>query len=105
TPQMRTGRLIFLALISIALPASVQAQFTFTTNNGAITITGYTGSGGDVVIPSATNGYPVTSIGDSAFLFNSGVTSVTIPDSVTNIGNRAFKICTSLTSACAPTPG
>jgi len=29
-------------------PAVVQAQFTFTTNNGAITITGYTGAGGAV---------------------------------------------------------
>ena len=45
----------------------VNAQFTFTTNNGAIMITGYTGSGGAVFIPSTTNGYPVTSIGDAAF--------------------------------------
>lgn len=36
---------LFVALASLALPALIQAQFTFTTNNGAITITGYTGGG------------------------------------------------------------
>ena len=32
-----------------------------------ITITGYTGSGGDVILPDTINGLPVTSIGASAF--------------------------------------
>ena len=53
-------------LLLLALPAA-RAQFTYTTNNGAITITGYTGPGGDVIIPSMTNGLPVTSIGTAAF--------------------------------------
>ena len=39
-------------LLLLALPVAVQAQFTFTTNSGTITITKYTGSGGDVTIPS-----------------------------------------------------
>jgi len=73
------------ALLLLALPAAVHAQFTFTTNNGAITITKYTASGGDVIIPDTTNGYPVTSIGSTAFEY-AGLTSVTIPDSVTNLG-------------------
>ena len=75
--------------------------FTFTTNHGAITITGYTCSGGAVNIPSKINGYPVTSIGDSAFAF-SDVTIVTIPDSVTDIGTNAFDFCMSLTSVTIP---
>ncbi len=96
------ARLLPLLLL-LSLPAVVQAQFTFTTNNGAITITGYTGSGGVVVIPSATNGYPVTSIGNSAFVNCINLTSVTIPDSVTNIGSvfppgGAFHGCINLTS-------
>lgn len=33
-------------MLLLALPAVVQAQFTFTTNNGTITITRYTGPGG-----------------------------------------------------------
>jgi len=83
-------------LLLLMLPAVVQAQFTFTSNNGAITITGYTGSGGDVVIPDTTNGLPITSIANNAFYYKSKVTSVLIPSGVTNIGNLAFMGCTSL---------
>jgi hypothetical protein len=87
-----------LALLLLALPAAVQAQFTFTTNNGAITITGYNGTVSTLVIPGTTNGYPVTSIETNAFADNFYLTSVTIPDSVTNIGYGAFALCTSLTT-------
>jgi hypothetical protein len=40
----------------------------------------------------------VTSIGDDAFMFCEGLTSVTIPNSVTSIGERAFYCCYGLTS-------
>jgi hypothetical protein len=92
--------LIQLCLLCAAmLPAVVQAQLTFTTNNGAITITGYTGSSGTVVIPGATNGHPVVSIGPNAFNGCTNLTNVTIPNSVTNIGDYAFYQCTNLTNA------
>lgn len=93
---------VLTALLLLALPLCVRAQFTFTTNNGAITITGYTGSGGNVTIPSATNGYPVTSIGDSAFLYCSSMTNVVIPDSITSIGHDAFQACNNLKSVTIP---
>jgi hypothetical protein len=62
----------------LALPALVQAQsytnssgIIYTVNSGTITITGYTGPGGDVIIPDRIpdiiTGLPVTTIGDSAF--------------------------------------
>ena len=38
--------------------------FTWTTNNGTITITGYTGPGGAVIIPSTITGRLVTTIGN-----------------------------------------
>ncbi len=44
----------------------------------------------------------VTSIGDGAFSYHSGLTSVTIPNSVTTIGNQAFSNCTQLTSVTIP---
>ena len=54
----------------------------------------------DVVIPSEIQGYPVTSIGGSAFSNNS-LTSVVIPNSVTSIGEDAFSN-NSLTSVVIP---
>src|ERR1019366_3072700 len=77
-----TGLLLPLLLL-LALPATMQSQqrdqgFTFTTNNGALTVKGYNGPEGAVTIPSATNGYPVTSIGPNAFASHSTLTSVTI---------------------------
>ena len=88
-----------LAVLLLALPAVVQAEdYTYTTNNGTITITGYTGSGGAVSIPSMINGLQVTSIGYYAFYNCAGLSSVTTPNSVTSIGDAAFYNCTNLTS-------
>ena len=42
--------------------------------------------------------YPVTSIGEHAFEYCNGLTSVTIPNSVTSIGYYAFGGCSGLTS-------
>jgi hypothetical protein len=95
-----------LPLLLLALPAVVQAQFTYTTNNGTITITGYTGPGGAVTIPLTINGLRVTAIGDWAFYNDNGgrpqpyvLTSITIPNFVTNIGSYAFAWWGSLSSA------
>ena len=65
-----------LPLLLLTLPAAVQAQYTYTTNNGTITITEYTGSGGAVTIPGTINGLPVISIGGSAFGWCSSQNSV-----------------------------
>jgi hypothetical protein len=77
------------------------ADFTYTTNNGSITIAGYSGSGGAATIPDKIDGLPVTSIGDLAF-HGTTLASVTIPDSVTTIGDEAFRGCRSLTSVTVP---
>ena len=80
----------------------VPSQFTFTTNSGAIIITGYTGLGGAVTIPDTINGYPVTSIGFEAFYDCTNITSVAIGTNVTSIGNQAFYGCSKLTSVIIP---
>ena len=46
--------------------------------------------------------YSVTSIGNDAFCYCSGLTSITIPNSVTSIGDRAFHDCSRLTSITIP---
>jgi hypothetical protein len=91
-----------LTMLLLLLPAVVQAQFTYITNNGTITITGYTGSGGAVTIPNTINGLPVTSIGSYAFENNDGLNSVTIPNGVTSIGIAAFSSCRYLQGVVLP---
>ena len=46
--------------------------------------------------------YQVTTIGESAFSWCEGLTSVTIPNSVTTIGQDAFYVCSDLTSVTIP---
>jgi hypothetical protein len=93
-------RIYLLGAMLLALPAVVQAQFNFTINNGAITITimGYAGTNGNVVIPRTTNGYTVIGIGFAAFHNSISLTNVTIPNSITNIGDYAFVSCFKLKS-------
>ena len=47
----------------LTIPMAAQAQFNFITNNGTVTITGYTVAGGEVVITNSINGLSVTGIG------------------------------------------
>lgn len=65
----------------------------------------YTGS---VTIPESVTysdsgkTYSVTSIGNEAFWYCKGLTSITIPNSVTSIGESAFRGCSGLTSVTIP---
>jgi hypothetical protein len=95
------SKLHCLFALILLLPSVVQAQFTFTTNNGAITIIQFTDNGfaGDVVIPDTINGYRVTTVGQQAFFQCDSVTSVTMGTNLTTIGPDAFYQCTSLASA------
>jgi hypothetical protein len=104
---MQTGlskRVRFTVALSLAFGLaelrvlSDETDFTYTTNNGAITITGYKGPWGSVEIPAEINGMPVTSIGAYAFNGSGNLTSVHIGNGVTSIGEGAFFSCGSLTN-------
>ena len=88
-----------LCLLSV-IPAKADqfGDFTYTATATEVTITGYTGTGGAITIPSAIGGLPVTSIGLVVFQNRPTLTSVTIPNSVTSLGGSAFSFCTGLTS-------
>ena len=88
-----------LPLLLLALPAAVEAQYTYTTNaDGTIAIAGYTGCGSVVTVPNRIDGRPVTAIGDFAFVAKPELTSVSIPGNVTHIGSGVFSLCTGLTN-------
>ncbi len=57
---------------------------------------------GDVEIPAAIDGKPVTSIGVGAFLECTRLTSVTIPKGVSHIGPGAFRLCRRLNNITIP---
>jgi hypothetical protein len=91
-------RVLLPLLLVLTLPGSLHAQFQYETNNGSITIIGYDGPGGTVIIPDSINSLPVTRIADMAFIEQTNLTSVTIADGVLNIGIDAFNSCSSLTN-------
>ena len=105
-----------LSLLALLLPSTATAHdfevggIYYNVNGNEATVT-YQGTSyneysyeysGDVIIPSTVTysgtTYMVTSIGDYAFCFCSGLTSVTIGNSVISIGEGAFYYCSGLTS-------
>ena len=87
------------------IQSSPASDFEYTESNGELTITGYVGGGGDVVIPSAIDGNPVVAIGGEAFHDCSSLTSIIIPNSVMSIGEGSFSGCSSLESMTIPFVG
>lgn len=61
---------------------------------------------GEVVIPATVEynsvTYTVTSIGTRAFMYESGLTGVTFPNTLEKIGNQAFAGCNKLTELVFP---
>ena len=77
--------------------AATEGNFTYTLSNGKATITlCKSTAAGDIEIPTALGGCPVTEIGSMAFWGCTGITSVSIPKSVTTVKSNAFKNCSSL---------
>jgi hypothetical protein len=97
----RVSKFLLLVLV-LSLPVIAPAQYQFTTNSdGSLNIEQYTGPGGAVVIPNATNGLPITSIGDIAFFNIPNLTSVMVGTNIGTIGDQAFSY-SSLTSVAIP---
>ena len=103
---------LFFAIVAMTILYS--PTFASVTINGiAYELNGTTAtvvSGGNytgtIVIPASvtydSKTYTVTSIGQGAFRYCTGLTSVRIGNRVTSIGNSAFQNCTGLTSVTIP---
>jgi hypothetical protein len=112
TTGMKRRMALFVAVImtltlwtAVPLPASAltDGDFEYSVSSNKATITGYTGSGGDIIIPDKVGeNVPVTAIGGSAFLNNTTLTSVEIQSGVTTINSSAFNGCTALASVTIP---
>ena len=59
-------------------------------------VVSYAGNASSLVIPSTVEGMTVTEIGEQAFMDNTTLVSIDLPNSITVIRARAFKNCTSL---------
>ena len=67
--------------------------FKLASDGESYSVTDYTGTSTEVVIPSVYEGLPVTRIGSFAFgayLSSKNVTNIIIPDSITSISSNAF---------------
>lgn len=97
----RVWAVLGLTVVAAAVPRA-GAQFVTQNNGGTLTITGYTGAGGNVGIPSAIGGLPVVAISGLAFYGQTSFTGVTISNGVASIGNAAFFGCANLTNVSLP---
>ena len=103
-------------MVASAYDAKINGIYYNFSENEATVTSGGTSYSGAVVIPESvfytiynsdgtiksSKTYKVTSIGSNAFLYDIGLTSITIPNSVTSIGESAFYYCYRLTSMTIP---
>lgn len=88
--------LCFAGLQEAQAATTISADgYTYTIDNGEVSVKGGSSLKGEIVIPGEINGYPVTAIEPEGFDWLN-ITAVTIPDSVKTIGDKAFYFCTAL---------
>ena len=86
-----------------AVYALQSGDYTFTVTGDAATITEYSGSGGNVVIPGELDGFVVVSVAVTAFRNNTLLNMITFPASLTSIAGStgyssgAFYGCSNIT--------
>lgn len=86
---------VMAAGLAFAVPGRA-GDFACTAGKYSTTISGYTGAGGMVAIPSAIGGLPVVAIDDLAFNQCASLTGVAIPAGIGRIGGSAFDACSGL---------
>lgn len=94
---------ILLALVFSGCDQRVTSakELVYELDDGEITITGYLGTGRELVIPAEIDDRPVTKIGAYAFA-EYDMTRIELPKTVTEIGAYAFSECDCLTEIELP---
>ena len=80
---------------------TTNALYDYVVSNGNAILTQYKGSDTVVVVPSTIDGYTVIGI-STAFVNNSKITSITLPDTIRILNHYAFAFCTKLTNIELP---
>ncbi len=78
-----------------ALNGYIEDGFVYKDSTKTTLLACFSSKQGEIIIPDS-----VTSIGETAFLRCTGLTSITIPNSITSIDRTAFSRCTSLKEIC-----
>ena len=83
----------FFFTVVLSKGAVTTEGLVYEINQGTISITGYSGGGGDVKIPSSISGFPVVAVGDNSFNNGSSqkIRSIALPETVVRLGGGALR--------------
>jgi len=74
----------------------VAGDVVYTLNGNTVTVKAYTGTAAELTIPGTVDGHTVTVIGEAAFMNNTTLQSIDLPDSIEVFEENAFAGCSSL---------
>ena len=87
------------ATLTIKVDTFVENEVTYKLNSDStVKIISYAGNATSLEIPSTVNNYTVNAVGEEAFMNNTTLVSVSLPNTIEVIGARAFKGCTNLST-------
>ena len=93
--QTATSEEILLTLSTVFVVDDVTYEALTSTTCKVVS---YSGTASSLTIPATVEGMRVTEIGEEAFMGNTTLTSISLPNTITAIRARAFKNCTNLSS-------
>jgi hypothetical protein len=102
TAKAANGKTASCTIKVIDVAPEAEPEFVYNTVEGGLSITAYTGTGKELVIPEKIKGEPVVAIANAAFKDYTKMTSIQIPASVVSIGEDAFNNCDGLTTIELP---